>query len=608
MLISKTIFKEYSRCPRVCALDDIYKNKLNSSIFDGDYDKLSEMLGSMFDLETGDNLVDVVNPQLDALLPYYNLLEEYAIKIAKEKFGDDIHFSLKTKEQKSFLAYKDTHTYITYLDGYQETSDVVRIFEVKATTSRKFLDLGCSIDKKKISIFEEIDNVLNIKTKLDMPIDKFNESYSKLFDRYNDVGKYVFDIAVERYIIENSLIYNTLRNKKFEYYLVILNKDYIYDGKKINCEVVYDKDVNGNFLVSFVDLSDVTKEYQEKIQNIDKILLEYIDKLDQSEFPIGRYCERKQQGKCAFIKTCWAKAEDDGSIFEYMQNHLGFSDENNFKHSVYDLYNASKRKLDSIPYDWLTRKNNIIQRDCYDNNAIYINKEKIIAGLKELTYPLYHLDFETFPSPLPRFKGESPYNQSVFQFSLHIERSLKDCDINKDHYHFLPIDSEDHREELVKKLIEYIDLSSGGTVIVYNKAFEHSRISELIKIFPEYKKQLQLINDNMFDLMDLVNTRSSMYKKLGFSEEVSKEVNYYNNLLHGSYSIKKVLPIFSNLNYNNLEVKNGTEAIAAYASFSKLELEDRLVIYENLVEYCKQDTWAMVVILWGLYDLVNKNH
>ena len=32
MLISKTMFKEYTRCPRVCALDNLYQQKYNSKI------------------------------------------------------------------------------------------------------------------------------------------------------------------------------------------------------------------------------------------------------------------------------------------------------------------------------------------------------------------------------------------------------------------------------------------------------------------------------------------------------------------------------------------------------------------------------------------------
>ena len=76
--------------------------------------------------------------------------------------------------------------------------------------------------------------------------------------------------------------------------------------------------------------------------------------------------------------------------------------------------------------------------------------------------------------------------------------------------------------------------------------------------------------------------------------------DYYNNNLQGSFSIKKVLPLFSDLSYRDLNVAKGTEAIAAYAKFKDLEAEDLASLQKDLIEYCKQDTYAMVLILWEL--------
>ena len=45
---------------------------------------------------------------------------------------------------------------------------------------------------------------------------------------------------------------------------------------------------------------------------------------------------------------------------------------------------------------------------------------------------------------------------------------------------------------------------------------------------------------------------------------------FYNNNLHGSFSIKKVLPVFSDLTHSTLDVKNGTEAILTYGILSTL--------------------------------------
>ena len=63
-----------------------------------------------------------------------------------------------------------------------------------------------------------------------------------------------------------------------------------------------------------------------------------------------------------------------------------------------------------------------------------MNKDKIKQALDNIVYPIYHLDFEAFQSPLPRFYKEKPYMQSVFQFSIHIEKEKGVCDEVNDNY------------------------------------------------------------------------------------------------------------------------------------------------------------------------------
>ena len=63
-------------------------------------------------------------------------------------------------------------------------------------------------------------------------------------------------------------------------------------------------------------------------------------------------------------------------------------------------------------------------------------------------------------------------------------------------------------------------------------------------------------------------------------------------------------PVFSDLSYDNLVVKNGTEAIIEYANYPYMSKEEYNLKYQALITYCKQDTWAMVVILNELRKLV----
>ena len=593
MKISKTAFKEYAKCERVYPLENIYIKKLDSNISYFDEEKITDILSLMFDEDTGDDLIINDDESLKEMLEFYNEVERHAVEIASKKFGGEIKYHKETKDQKVFSYVDESgHNFYCYLDGYLEKDNEVIIIEVKATTSRKFLEAG----SKKNSLFKDDNNIL-VLNKPEEGDKVFNNHYEKLFDIFSSTGKYVFDLAIERYIVEESIKrhYPELLKKKFKYYLGILNSEYVFDGKYKDGQPVYSDE-----LIKFVDLSDITKEYLPKVDNIKNDIIEEIKAKELPKEVFGKKCGYKSQSECIFIDICFPKLKEKGSITEYMQTR-SFGPG---KMSKADLINKGLYKLDDIDIKWLNNENNIIQRNCFTKGIEYINKSKIKAGIHSLKYPIYHLDFESFPSPLPRFSYEKPYTQSLFQFSVHIEKSPGKCDFIEDNYSYLVSDFKDNRRELVEKLIEVINLSEGGTVLVYNMSFEYSRLSELIGIFPEYKEALEKIQDAMFDLIDIVKTNKNLYTNLGFSEEESKIVNYYHSDLRGSYSIKKVLPLFSDLSYSDLSVQNGNEAIYSYIKFRRLSKEEIEEIRTDLIDYCRQDTWAMVVILNELRNRV----
>ena len=621
MLISKTMFKEYSRCPRVSALDNLYQQKTNSKISffnDERAETISSLLSQMFN-DDGDDLIFNIDEKTEALLEYYDNVEKYAMEFTSRKFNIPIHYAKETSKQKKF-SYKDENGYefYCYVDGYYEDDDEIYIFEVKATTAKKIFELGTrkkGARKKDTniesynSIFEFDENkILRLKQKLDhqgLTIKQYETNYNKLFDHYTEYGKYIYDIAIERYIIDNAIKTSNC-NKKVNYYLVVLNHQYIFDGTSDKNGPVYKADKNNEELFVIIDMNQITYEYQKDIHKIKNKLIQYIEKLDGSPYPIGVYCERKKQSSCPFVNICWENVLQKGSILEYTYSYHGFQDEEENKYNLFDLINNGYTTIGSIPSSWLHRKENQIQRKCYEENRPFIDYRKINMGLGLIEYPVYHLDFETFASPLPRFFGETPYTQSVFQFSVHVEKAPGECDLIKDNHYYLSKNHEDNREELIKKLIGIIDLSNGGTVLVYNKSFEYNRILELSEIFPKYQEQLLLINKHMFDLLDLIKSSNEIYhKKFGLPKEESKVFNYYHPDQQGSFSIKKVLPVFSDLSYEGLNVKNGNDAFIAYATYHSMQEEDLEDLYEDLIKYCRLDTWAMVVILDGLRRLVS---
>ena len=75
---------------------------------------------------------------------------------------------------------------------------------------------------------------------------------------------------------------------------------------------------------------------------------------------------------------------------------------------------------------------------------------------------------------------------------------------------------------------------------------------------------------------------------------------YYTKKMNGRHSIKAVLPaLVPNLSYASLAIGHGGEAMSTYATLHRVKGVKKVKkIRENLLEYCKLDTLAMVKI-WG---------
>lgn len=566
MEISKTEFKKIANCNCYYEKRKIHNLKKLSEFDD---EIIEHNLALMFDKD-GEDLVDIVDEQLEIMLPYYNKVEEISLKEASIYFNKDFKYFKNTKDQKYF-SFKDdfSNTLYTYVDGYYEDNDKIIIIEAKATTDKKFRNLGVS-NKEENSIFDLDNKVFKLKENLTK---KDEVHYKKLFDKASDCGKYIYDCSITNYIIKNSL----KENKKVYFYLAIMNSKFSCSGEFINDEPSY---YNGmeNF-ITFVDVTDITNCNFDNIKNEHMELIKTLN--DKNPLPVFN---TKKCNKCEFKKVCFPFLNNPNTLDRLLNKKIdNVHYEEYFKNNIYYIKDLDRNLLDDKQR---------IQYDCICNNSVYFDKEAIKNEIKKhIKYPLYHLDFEGFNSPLPRFFKETAYEQSIFQFSLHIEKSYNCCDRDKDNLFFIANDFNDHRKELVEKLIEYIDLSEGGTVIVYNENYEKPRLKKLALIYPQYKDKLNKIIDSIYDIEKLVE-----------GTDTDKKIVYYNEKLNGSYSIKKVLPCFSQLSYKDLDIHNGVEAIVNYGKFKYLSQMDIDDIRNKLKIYCGLDTYSMVVILDKLIE------
>lgn len=340
----------------------------------------------------------------------------------------------------------------------------------------------------------------------------------------------------------------------------------------INNQYVRDDELDINQLFCIVDVTYEVKELQANIKNNLDIFRKTLSNDNEPNIDIGTHCNAPYS--CDAIDYCW-KHIPKYSIFDIsrLQSKKKFE---LYKNGILEFSQIKDINSFSVSQQ--------IQIQSELENKTIINKEAIKEFVNTLTYPIYHLDFETFQQAIPEFKGLSPYQQIPFQYSLHIEHK----DGTLEHKEFLSLDGIDPREQIALKLVE--DIPTNVTVLAYNMGFEKGVIRKLANLFGEYTYDLMAIHDNCKDLM------------IPFQNK-----DYYHPNMKGSYSIKYVLPSlvpeFKNA-YKELDlIHNGGEAMEAFANLSKIEdIELKQRYRASLLEYCKLDTLAMVKVLEKLKE------
>jgi len=225
-----------------------------------------------------------------------------------------------------------------------------------------------------------------------------------------------------------------------------------------------------------------------------------------------------------------------------------------------------------------------IVKDCIVNDKIFINPN-LKNDLNKLKLPFYYLDFESMMTIYPVYTNIAPHSQIITQYSLH---KVSDLNFNKiEHFEFIADPKKDCRKQLIMNLIE--NLQTEGSIITYSD-FEHNIILNLIKLFPELSEKIHNIAERIVDF------------------EVILRNNYYDKNFHGRTSIKKVLPVLvKNMNYDNLDIAEGGSASAhfAYMAMNMYSKEKEEEIKKELLQYCCQDTLALVKIHQFLTNCVN---
>jgi hypothetical protein len=267
------------------------------------------------------------------------------------------------------------------------------------------------------------------------------------------------------------------------------------------------------------------------------------------------------------------------------------------QYSIYDLAGRNSEvvslmedqdiiELAKIPEETkISGKKAKMQLQVTKQNSVIVNKDKIQKFLGDLEYPLYFLDYESIKKAVPPYNGTRPYQQIVFQYSVH---TLESPDSELKHDMYLHTEDSNPIEPLTESLRNVI--GPEGSVIVWHKVFERDRNREMGDYDKAYFDFYQDLNDRMIDL------------------EVPFQQDWYAmKEFKGSSSIKAVLPVLiPDLSYKELEIQDGltTGRIWTEIVIDKNNDADKEKMFEEMRKYNTLDTLAMVEIYTKLKVLI----
>ena len=339
--------------------------------------------------------------------------------------------------------------------------------------------------------------------------------------------------------------------------LAHVNREYVYQGGGIDAQ----------HLFKIRNLTRRVEKLQPKLPSMLRSQFRVLGMPEAPRIAAGSQCSRPVT--CEFFDHCNPPLPDD-HILKLPRIHAS---------TVAKLIALGVQSIHHIPENYpLTGR---LRRACasVQMGEPWYSPE-IGEELRKLNYPLYFADFETVNPALPRFVGMRPYDQIPFQWSVHVQRQPGTA---PEHFEFLATNSSDPRQAFISTLCDVV--GDRGSIVVYSQQFESQRLSELASWLPEFAGRIEKIQRRLWDLLPVIRN------------------HVYHPAFAGSYSLKSVLPaLVPEMTYNGMEVADGQAAGLAWESMvcGGLDGDERDRIRRALLDYCSQDTLAMVLLVESL--------
>lgn len=334
----------------------------------------------------------------------------------------------------------------------------------------------------------------------------------------------------------------------------------------IELDSVFIATINKKFvyLENYQELFNYKEISQQIYKLLEKVEQAFINlpKLSTTEPPkisIGNQCYKPRP--CPFIDYC----EDNSIAYPISTLPHAFDLINHLKTNGY-------HDIREVPYQYLTHPQQQMVWKAVKQQQEIIAPE-LIYFLKNLAYPRYFIDFESIAPTIPLWPHTSPYQGIPFQWSCYYQSDKN----HYEHYYFLKTKGKIPSHAFIHSLVYTLE-NTKGPIFVYSP-YENNVLNKLQEQYPKYQRKIKAIQDRLVDLLALVRQY------------------YYHPQMHGSWSLKTILPIISqSLDYNQLIIKDGAMAQEVYQYLFYNE-ENYDYWRQALLEYCQQDTYGLMLLV-----------
>ncbi len=287
------------------------------------------------------------------------------------------------------------------------------------------------------------------------------------------------------------------------------------------------------------------------------------------DVPIGAHCFEPRE--CPFMARCWPDGPD------HIGNLAGVG-----KVKTTEYLARGITSIKDLPANEKLNFTQKRQLKAMAENRVIV-EPTLARELEPFGGRLGFLDFETIIRAIPVWPGMAPWQQAAAQFSYH-ERQP---DGTYTHAAFLAEGPNDARPPLAAAMVRAT--AKADRVVMYT-SFEKTRIRELQLAVPGLATELAALEAKLIDLHPVV-----------------KNCVYHPDF-NGSFSLKDILtPLVPELTYNDLVIVDGRVASVEIARLlfvaDKIPQHERDRVRQELLDYCKRDTWAMVRLVEVLREL-----